>query len=302
MTSTTAPTPSTAPTRAAAPRRAHRAGARFPAAALGTARRTILQFARTPQMIMLATVQGAAVLFLFRYIFGGAIDTVGGVDYVDFLVPGYLATTFLWNGMSGTAGVAEDAASGVHDRLRSLPVPRAAVMVGRSLGDMALTSWGLLATTLLGLAVGFRAHGSLGEVALAFALMLVAGYALTWVFISLGLVGQRAGGPGHVVHGGPALHVHVERLRAGRLAARLDAAHRRPPARHPAGERRAQPDAGRDRCRGRGPQHRLLGGPQPGVERGDPGRLRQRGRRTLRPAPLTVRATPACIVAVTPRP
>jgi ABC transporter DrrB family efflux protein len=181
-----------APTAAATPRRAERAGARFPAAALGTARRTILQFARTPQMIIMATVQGAAVLFLFRYIFGGAIDTVGGVDYVDFLVPGYLATTFLWNGMSGTAGVAEDAASGVYDRLRSLPVPRAAVMVGRSLGDMALTSWGLLATTLLGFAVGFRAHGSLGEVALAFALMLVAGYALTWVFISLGLVAGNA--------------------------------------------------------------------------------------------------------------
>jgi len=192
MTSTTAPTAPVGPTAVATPRRAERAGARFPAAALGTARRTILQFARTPQMIIMATVQGAAVLFLFRYIFGGAIDTVGGVDYVDFLVPGYLATTFLWNGMSGTAGVAEDAASGVYDRLRSLPVPRAAVMVGRSLGDMALTSWGLLATTLLGFAVGFRAHGSGGEVALAFALMLVAGYALTWVFISLGLVAGNA--------------------------------------------------------------------------------------------------------------
>jgi ABC-2 type transport system permease protein len=143
-------------------------------------------------MILMATVQGAAVLFLFRYISGGAIDNAGGVDYVDFLVPGYLATTFLWNGMSGTAGVAEDAASGVYARLRSLPVPRAAVMVGRSLGDMALSTWGLLATTLLGFAVGFRAHGGLGEVVLAFALMLVAGYALTWVFISLGLVAGNA--------------------------------------------------------------------------------------------------------------
>jgi ABC-2 type transport system permease protein len=59
---------------------------------------------------------------------------------VDFLVPGYLATTFLWNGMSSAAGIAEDSSSGVYDRLRSLPIPRTAVMVGRSLADMALTS------------------------------------------------------------------------------------------------------------------------------------------------------------------
>jgi ABC transporter DrrB family efflux protein len=111
---------------------------------------------------------------------------------VDFLVPGYLATTFLWNGMSSAAGIAEDSSSGVYDRLRSLPIPRTAVMVGRSLADMALTSWGLLATTLLGVAVGFRTHASPGAVVAVFALMLAAGYALTWVFITLGLVARNA--------------------------------------------------------------------------------------------------------------
>jgi ABC-2 type transport system permease protein len=167
-------------------------GAGLVAAAGGTARRTILQFARTPQLIMMATVQGAAVLFLFRYIFGGAIDTIGGVSYVDYLVPGYLATTFLWNGMSATAGVAEDSSSGVYDRLRSLPIPRSAVMIGRSAGDMALSSWGLLVTTVLGFAVGFRTGGDVGEIVLAFGVMLAAGYALTWMFIALGLLAKNA--------------------------------------------------------------------------------------------------------------
>ena len=60
---------------------------------------------------------------MFRYVFGGAIDPGGDLDYVDFLVPGFLVTVILWPGMSAASGVAEDAATGVHDRLRSLPDP-----------------------------------------------------------------------------------------------------------------------------------------------------------------------------------
>jgi ABC transporter DrrB family efflux protein len=187
MSTITTPAPTVA-----APHVRPRSGASFTVTARGTARRTILQFFRTPQVLLLATIQSALVLFLFRYIFGGAIDTIGTAPYVDFLVPGYLATTFLWNGMSSTAGIAEDSSSGVYDRLRSLPIPRTAVMVGRSLADMALTSWGLLATTLLGFAVGFRTHASPGAVVAAFAVMLAAGYALMWVFISLGLIARNA--------------------------------------------------------------------------------------------------------------
>ena len=52
----------------------------------------VLQFFRTPQLLMMGTIQGALFLFMFRYIFGGAIDPAAGVDYVDFLVPGFLVT------------------------------------------------------------------------------------------------------------------------------------------------------------------------------------------------------------------
>ena len=71
----------------------------------------------------MGTIQGALFLFMFRYVFGGAIGTGGELDYVDFLVPGFLVTTILWTGMGAAAGVAEDAATGVYDRLRSLPDP-----------------------------------------------------------------------------------------------------------------------------------------------------------------------------------
>lgn len=167
-------------------------GAGFVTAALATGRRTVLQFFRTPQLLMMGTIQGALFLFMFRYVFGGAIGTGGDLNYVDFLVPGFLVTVILWTGMGAAAGVAEDSSSGVYDRLRSLPIPRAAVMVGRSLADGALVAWGILVTGAIGFLVGFRAHGSIGSILGGFLLMLIAGYAFTWIFITLGLVSGNA--------------------------------------------------------------------------------------------------------------
>lgn len=167
-------------------------GAAFGTAAVATGRRTVLQFFRTPQLLVMGTIQGALFLFMFRYVFGGAISTGGGLTYVDFLVPGFLVTVILWTGMGAAAGVAEDSSSGVYDRLRSLPIPRSAVMVGRSLADGALVGWGILVTAVIGLLVGFRAHGSIGGIVLGFVLMILAGYAFSWVFITIGLMSGNA--------------------------------------------------------------------------------------------------------------
>jgi ABC-2 type transport system permease protein len=166
-------------------------GAGFLTATGQTARRTGLQYLRTPELLVLPTIIGALFLLIFRYVFGGAIN-IQGVDYVDFLVPGFLVSLVLWTGMNAPAGVAEDAASGLHDRLRSLPIPRASVVAGRSLADGALITWTLLVATLLGYAVGFRTHAGVANVVAAFALLLAASYAFSWMFISLGLSAGNA--------------------------------------------------------------------------------------------------------------
>ena len=186
----------------------------------------------------MGTIQGALFLFMFRYVFGGAIATGGEISYVDFLVPGFLVTTVLWTGMSAAAGVAEDSASGLYDRLRSLPIPRSAVMLGRSLADTALIGWGLLVTGVLGFAVGFRTHGSLGEVVFAVVLIVVYGFAVT-LGVHLHRPGreERPGGAGHVDAGDPVL-VHLQRQRADLVDARVDAAVRRQPADHGDDQRR----------------------------------------------------------------
>jgi ABC transporter DrrB family efflux protein len=175
-----------------APTQTGRHGASYATTATSVAKRTLLQFFRTPQVLMMGTIQGALFLFMFRYVFGGAINTRGALKYVDFLVPGFLVTAILWTGMSAASGVAEDANAGLYDRLRSLPVPRSAVIVGRSLADTALVAWAVFVTAILGFIVGFRAHGGIGAVALGFALIVLGGWALSWVFILVGLVSKSA--------------------------------------------------------------------------------------------------------------
>jgi ABC transporter DrrB family efflux protein len=171
---------------------AHTTGADHATAALQSAKRTVLQFFRTPQLLMLGTIQGALFLFMFRYIFGGAIHPGEGLDYVDFLAPGFLVTGILWLGMAAAPGVADDAATGMHDRLRSLPIPRSSVMIGRSLADATLTLWGLVIAGMVAFGVGFRVHAGIADVALAVVLLLFAVYSFTWVFIAIGLTAGNA--------------------------------------------------------------------------------------------------------------
>jgi ABC-2 type transport system permease protein len=166
-------------------------GAGFWASAAAVAQRTVRKFVRTPQLIVLTTIQSALWLLIFRYIFGGATN-VDGLSYVAFLVPGVVVTNTLFSGMGAAAGVAEDIEQGFFDRLRSLPIPRVAVMAGRGLADTALLTWGLAVATALGFAVGFRTHGSVAAGLAAFGLCVLYGFAFDWIFITIGLVGGNA--------------------------------------------------------------------------------------------------------------
>lgn len=165
-------------------------------ASLGTsvwevAQRTVRKYFRTPQLVVSNTIQSAMFLFIFRFVFGGAIDT-DGIPYVDFLVPGFVTTTVLFVGASTAVGVAGDLEQGFVDRLRSLPIPRTSVLAGRAVADTGMLAWSLAVTIALGFAVGFRLHGSLTAGLAALALSLLFGFAFTWVFITIGLFAGNA--------------------------------------------------------------------------------------------------------------
>jgi len=167
----------------------HRSG--LGATALSVAVRTVRKFVRTRQLLVVSTIQGAMFLLIFRYVFGGALH-VGALPYVDFLVPGFVVTGVLFSGMGGAAGVAEDVDQGFFDRLRSLPVPRTGLAVGRSLADTVLVTWGLVVTIAIGFAVGFRVHGGVAAALAAFGLCVLFGFAFTWMFMTIGLVAGNA--------------------------------------------------------------------------------------------------------------
>lgn len=174
------------------PRAAVNPGAGLRVSSLVVAGRMVRKFARTPQLIVFTTIQSALFLLMFRFAFGGAIGTGGSLSYVNFLVPGFVTTTVLWAGMGAATGVAEDVEHGFVDRLRSLPIPRAAVLIGRSLADLALMVWALAVAAILGFAVGFRLTGSVSGALAAFGLCVLFGFAFEWVFIMIGLVGGTA--------------------------------------------------------------------------------------------------------------
>lgn len=155
------------------------------------AKRSVIKFFRTPQLLWTLTIQGVMFLVVFRYIFGGAIDA-GGLDYVDFVVPGILTTLLIWQGMSGAVGITEDRAEGLFDRLRSLPIPRSAVLAGRAVADTAMQTWGFIVMAIVSFLIGFRVHTGSSEVFLAAALLVVYMFAFEWVFITTGLYAQNA--------------------------------------------------------------------------------------------------------------
>jgi ABC-2 type transport system permease protein len=166
-------------------------GANVVGASWEIAKRTLKKFIRTPALVVVATIQGAMFLLIFRYVFGGAIG-VGGMRYVDFLVPGYVTTGILFSGMNAAAGVAEDMEKGFVDRLRSLPMHRSAVLIGRAIADTGLLVWSTVITSAIGFAVGFRLHAGVGKALLAFVLLILFGFAFEWVFVLLGLVAGSA--------------------------------------------------------------------------------------------------------------
>lgn len=151
------------------------------------AARQLRKTLRRPTYIVFAFVQPVMFVLLFRYVFGGAINT-GRVAYVQFLMPGIVVQTAIFGALVTGLGLTEDLKAGVVDRLRSLPVSRSAVLIGRTAADMAMNVLTLSVMVLVGLAVGFRPDRPAYDLAGAFALVLGFSYVFSWISAFVGLM------------------------------------------------------------------------------------------------------------------
>ncbi|HZO33720.1 MAG TPA: ABC transporter permease [Gaiellaceae bacterium] len=164
-------------------------------------RRAALRYVRTPQLILMATLQMSLFFLIYRYMFGGAIHA-GSIPYVDYLVPGFVATGVLFSGLGASVAMAEDLEHGFVDRLRSLPIPRSSVLAARAIADTAILALASAVTVGIAFAVGFRLHGSVLQGLAAFGLVVVFGFAFEWMFVAIGLLAgnaQAAQGMGMIV-------------------------------------------------------------------------------------------------------
>jgi ABC transporter DrrB family efflux protein len=154
-------------------------------------RRALLRYVRTPQLIVMATVQMSMFFLIYRYLFSGAMRSVG-VPYVDYLAPGFIATGVLFSGIGAAVAIAEDRQQGFIDRLRSLPIPRSSVLVARAIADTAILTLASAVTVGIAFAVGFRLHGSAADGLAAFGLVIAFGFAFEWLFITMGMFAGTA--------------------------------------------------------------------------------------------------------------
>jgi ABC transporter DrrB family efflux protein len=150
------------------------------------AKRGLLRIPRQPDLLIGFTIQPVMFVLLFVYVFGGAIQTPG-YDYVDFLMPGIITQSIAFGGFVTALGLSDDLKKGLIDRFRSLPMSRAAVLAGRTLADLATNALSLVVLVTVGVIVGFSFHNGVPEVLAGFALLLLFGYAFSWVFACIGL-------------------------------------------------------------------------------------------------------------------
>lgn len=150
------------------------------------ARRSFMRIPRAPDLLLSYTVQPIMFVLLFVYVFGGAISTPG-YEYVDFLMPGIIVQTMAFGGFVTALGLAEDLKKGLVDRFRSLPMSRAAVLSGRTLSDIALNSLSIAIMVGVGFIAGFSFGAPAAQVGAGVFLLLLWGYAFSWVFAFIGL-------------------------------------------------------------------------------------------------------------------
>jgi ABC-2 type transport system permease protein/oleandomycin transport system permease protein len=142
---------------------------------------------RNIELLIFATIQPIMFVLLFVYVFGGAIQVSGFDDYNQFLIPGVFAQTVVFGSSFTSIGIAEDMQKGYIDRLRSLPMARSAVLIGRTVSDLVRNCITFAVMLLVSFAIGFRFEGSLLAAALATALLLAFSYSLSWVQALIGL-------------------------------------------------------------------------------------------------------------------
>jgi ABC transporter DrrB family efflux protein len=150
--------------------------------------RDLAHWARQPGAVIANTLLfPLMIVLMFGYLLGGAMTVPGGGDYRDFLMPGMFAMTMVFGIGATVTAVSADAARGVTDRFRAMPMATSAVIAGRAAADMLSSAAALAVLTGCGWLVGWQPHRGATRAVAALALLLLLRFAFVWIGIYLGL-------------------------------------------------------------------------------------------------------------------
>jgi ABC transporter DrrB family efflux protein len=154
---------------------------------LAIMQRNLIAYRRVPQLLVFSTIQPVIFVLMFRFVFGGAITVPGRVPYVDFLMPGIFVQTVVFGSIATAIGLATDLKSGLMERFHALPMARSAVLTGRTMADLTRNVFVVILMMVVGFLVGWRVHTNIPSLVLGALLVLLFGYAMSWIFATVGL-------------------------------------------------------------------------------------------------------------------
>lgn len=147
-------------------------------------RRNLIHIKRTPELLLDVTLSPIMFVLLFSLVFGGAIDT--GIEYTDYLMAGIFVQTIAFAGIYTSVLLANDLQKGMIDRFRSLPMRQSSVLTGRTFTDLLRALLAISIMWAVGLLIGFRPDGGLLANVGAIGVMLLFGFALSWLGVAAG--------------------------------------------------------------------------------------------------------------------
>jgi oleandomycin transport system permease protein len=165
----------------------------LPRHSLVLAKRNLIGVLRNPEALLDVTIQPVIFLAMFTYIFGGAIAGGSQQDYLQFLLPGVLAQMVAFGSVAIGVNLNTDIEKGVFDRFRSLPIGRAAPLIGAVLADVVRFTLLCVVTIGFGYVLGFRAQTGPLEVLAACAVVIAFALCLAWVSVFIGMVARTPG-------------------------------------------------------------------------------------------------------------
>jgi ABC-2 type transport system permease protein len=156
--------------------------------------RSLRHVARSPDTIITTAITPIAMMLLFVYVFGGAIETGGEGSYVDYQLPGILLITIA-SGISYTAyRLFLDMKGGIFERFQSMPIARSAVLWAHVLTSLVANLISLVVVVVVALLMGFRSAAGVVDWLTVAGILLLFTLALTWLAVIPGLTASSVEG------------------------------------------------------------------------------------------------------------